>query len=178
MKNKMLVGEKFQQRRKMKNLVSIIIMLFQLLNLSCKTNLKESDKIFHAGPPMSGVGSTFFGLYRNNVYEFCEGDFLDPGCYTGKYSLIGDTVILHKLRKSIRFENNKFLVRRYAEMDSSYWKWKYPNSELSWQDMKWSDSARGSEGDVLEISKDGKILFDPNNSLIIRFDSLKNYPAL
>ena len=75
--------------------------LLLLLWTSCKTRpkVKEEDKIFHAGPVQSGFGGIFFGLYKDNKYQFCDGDFMDPGCYTGFYTLSRDTIILEDLKR-------------------------------------------------------------------------------
>src|SRR4051794_25595657 len=69
------------------------LLAFAFLSLvSCKhfgkqIKLREEDQIFHAGPVESGFGVIFFGLYKEDKYEFCDGNFMDPGCYTGGYSL-------------------------------------------------------------------------------------------
>lgn len=155
-----------------------IILTFSILFLlaSCKTEIKvdEKDKIFHAGPVNSGFGGIYWGLFRDNKYQFCDGDFMDHGCYTGIYSLSGDTVILHDLKKHEGIPTNKFLIRRYSDMDSSYWAWKYPEHKSDWQNMRRSDSAIGSTGDVFPLTSKGDILFDKNNYFLIRLDSLTN----
>lgn len=150
----------------------LIYIIFLILS-SCN-RVNEKDKIFHAGPSRSGFGVIYFGLYNNNRYQFCDGDFMDPGCYTGKYSLSGDTIILDNLKIHKGIPSNRLLIRRYAEMDSTYWQWKYPDYADKWQDMKKSNLMQGAEGDVLTLDNNGRIAFDPDNYFLIRFDKLKN----
>jgi hypothetical protein len=154
------------------------ILFLSVLSLltSCKTEIKvdEKDKIFHAGPVNSSFGGIFWGLYKDNKYQFCDGDFMDYGCYTGVYTLSEDTVILHDLKKHNGIPTNKFLIRRYSDMDSSYWIWKYPDYKSEWQSMRHRDSSIGSTGDVFPLDETNKIKFDKNDYFLIRFDSLKN----
>jgi hypothetical protein len=150
--------------------------LLVLLWTSCKTHpkVREEDKIFHAGPVQSGFGGIFFELYKENKYKFCDGDFMNPGCYTGFYSLSGDTIILKELKKHDGIPTNRFIIRRYFDMDSNYWQWKYPRHKNSWQFMRHNDFLMGSTGDVFPLDQEGKIVFDRNNYFLIRLDSLKN----
>jgi len=144
--------------------------------IACRSQsqVKEEDKIFHAGPVNSGFGVIYFGLYKGNKYQFCDGDFMDPGCYTGDYSLSGDTIILYKLRKHSSIPSNRFLIRRYSHMDSTYWQWKYPNSKDDWRSMRQSDLLRGADGDVLYLNQKGETVLERDNYFIIRLDNLKN----
>jgi hypothetical protein len=143
---------------------------------SCKTQIKvkEEDKIFHAGPVNSGFGGIFFALFKDNKYEFCDGNFMDAGCYTGLYNLSGDTIILIDLRKHNGIPTNKLIIRRYSEMDSTYWIWKYPENKTNWQSMRNNDSSIGSTGDIFPLDKMNKIKYDRNNYFLIRLDSLQN----
>jgi hypothetical protein len=154
----------------------IIIFLSALtLSTACQTQVKvkEEDKIFHAGPVNSGFGGIFFALYKDNKYQFCDGDFMDPGCYTGEYSLAGDTITLYHLKKHTGIPSNRFIIRRYHDMDSSYWQWKYPDHKDGWENMRDGDT-RVSTGDIFPLNLKGEILFDRNNYFIIRLDKLKN----
>jgi len=153
----------------------LLLMVFSFL-LSCKINIKvdEKDKILHAGPVNSGFGGIYWGLFKNNIYQFCDGDFMDHGCYTGYYSLSGDTIILHDLKKHQGIPTNKFIIRRYNEMDSSYWAWKYPNSQTDWKILRQNDSLSGSTGDIYPIDETNKIKFERDDYFLIRLDSLKN----
>ena len=147
--------------------------------ISCNNSVdgKEEDKIFHAGPVNSGVGVIFFALYKENKYQFCDGNAFFPGGYTGSYKLFGDTLILYGLKNSHQgIPTNKFIIRRYADMDSTYWQWKYTHSRLKWQDLKYSDESKSSTGDVFPLDAQGRIVFDINNYWLIRLDSLKNNP--
>jgi hypothetical protein len=146
-----------------------------LMWTGCRTQIKvkEEDKIFHAGPVNSGFGGIFFGLFKDNKYEFCDGDFMNPGCYTGLYTISGDTIILLELRKHDGIPTNKFIIRRYRDMDSSYWIWKYPEHKINWQSMRNND-AIGSTGDIFPLDKMNKIVYDRNHYFLIRMDSLQN----
>jgi hypothetical protein len=152
----------------------VLVLSISSVFSSCRTEITvdEKDKIFHAGPVNSGFGVIYWGLYKDNKYQFCDGDFMNPGCYTGLYSLSGDTVILHDLKKHDGIPTNKFIIRRYKDMDSSYWISKYPNSETNWRDQRQNDSLSGSEGDIFPLDEMNRIKYDKNNYFLIRFDSL------
>ncbi len=157
-----------------RNIKLVLSILFLLT--SCKTEIKvdEKDKIFHAGPVNSGFGVIYWGLYKDNKYQFCDGDFMDYGCYTGLYSLSGDTVLLHDLKKHRGIPTNKFIIRRYNDMDSSYWAWKYPDNKTDWKTLRFNDSLIGSTGNVFPLDENNKIKLEKDNYFLIRHDSLKN----
>jgi hypothetical protein len=161
----------------MTTIQNIIVVTSILSSLtSCKTEIKvdEKDKILHAGPVHSGFGAIYWGLYKDNKYQFCDGDFMDYGCYTGLYTLSGDTVVLHDLKKHEGIPTNKFIIRRYSAMDSNYWTWKYPGNQTDWKELRHSDSLIGSTGDVFPLDEKNNIKFDKDNFFLIRLDSLKN----
>jgi hypothetical protein len=133
----------------------IILLGLVVLVVFCgqrKVELKEEDKIFHAGPSMSGFGSMFFGLYKDNKYQFCDGDFMNPGCYTGDYTLSGDTITLNDLKKHPGIPSNRFFIYRLKEKDPT----------------------NGSEGKVFPLSGNNQIIDDGKNYFLIRFDLLTN----
>lgn len=150
--------------------ISIILFL-----ASCNSKLEEKDKIFHAAPNMSdGIGGTFFSLYKNNKYQFCDGNFIDPGCYTGTYKLVGDTLTLIDLKLNDHVKSNRFIIFRYDKVDSEYWKRKYSNSGLNWRDLRRTDSVNGF-GDIYELDKNDMPRTNVNYWYVIRLDKLKNY---
>lgn len=164
-------------RLQVKSIQNIIVVFFILYALtSCKNEIKvdEKDKIFHAGPVHSGFGNIYWGLYKDNKYQFCDGDFMDYGCYTGLYSISGDTVTLLDLKKHNDIPTNKFIIRRYSEMDSSYWKWKYPENKTDWKLRRQDDSLSGSSGDVFPLDENSKIQLEGDNYFLIRHDGLIN----
>jgi len=136
--------------------------------------VREEDKIFHAGPVEGGFGGIFFELFKENKYRFCDGDFINPGCYTGFFELSGDTIFFKELKKHDGVPTNRFIIRRYSDRDSSYWQWKYPDDRNNWQYNRHRDSLMGSTGDIFPLDQEGKIVFDRNNYFLIRMDSLKN----
>jgi hypothetical protein len=142
--------------------------------ISCKSlgQPKEEDKVFHAGPVNSGTGAIYFTLYKENKYQFCDGDFINDGCYSGDYNIKGDTITLSRLKNHNGIPSNQFLIRRYRQMDSSYWQWKYPDRKADWKTMKLTDSLMGSEGDVFPLNQKGEIVFDKNSYFLIRYDKL------
>ena len=154
-----------------------IVLLF-ILWTSCETpiTVKEEDKVLHGGPVNSGFGGIYFGLYKDHKYQFCDGDFMDPGCYTGFYSLSGDTIILHNLKKHNGIPTNRFLIRRYKDMDSSYWQWKYPGDKRSWGYRRHSDSTQGATGDIVPLNQKGEMVLGQDDYFLIRFDEFKNNP--
>ncbi len=98
----------------MRNIIVVVSILSALT--SCKTEIKvdEKDKIFHAGPANSGFGAIYWELYKDNKYQFCDGDFMDYGCYTGLYSISGDTVTLHDLKSIMVFRQINSLLEDTA----------------------------------------------------------------
>lgn len=147
---------------------NIILSVLFLSLTACdrQDNLKEEDKIFHAGPSNGGLSSIFFGLYKTDKYKFCEGNFLNSGCYSGSFTLNGDTITLHDLRKSSQVKFNRFVICRYNEKDSSYWKWKYPAHSNRWKDVKWSDEAKGATGEVHQLDDLNNIVLTPITTLL------------
>ncbi len=142
---------------------------------SCNSKPDEKDKIFQAVPSMSdGIGGTFFSLYKHNKYEFCDGDFMDPGCNTGTYKLVGDTLTLIDLKLNDHVRSTRFIIYRFSEVDSTYWKGKYSNSSLNWRDLKARDSLTGF-GDVYELDEKSNPRTNANYWYVIRLDILKNY---
>lgn len=154
----------------------LLLLVISLASCRRRSNPKEVDKVFFASPVNSGFGVMFFSLYKGNEYQFCDGDFMDPGCYTGFYTLSGDTIILDELKQHKNIPTNRFLIRRYYEMDSIYWLWKYPDDKHKWKEMRRTDSSIGSIGDVFPLDSKGKIVFDRNNYFIVRADNLDNIP--
>ena len=150
--------------------------LLILIWVSCnkRPKVRNEDKIFHAGPVNSGFGVIFFELYKENKYQFCDGDFIFPGCYTGFYILAGDTIILEKLKKHDGIPTNRFIIRRYSDLNNSYRQGKYPQDKNDWPLMRPNDSLAGSTGYVFPLNKEGKIVINRNNYFLIRMDSLKS----
>ncbi len=157
----------------------ISTILITIILTSCKTEITvdKKDKIFHAGPAGANDGwdgGIYFGLFKDNKYEFCDGDFMDPGCYTGFYTISYDTLILHELKIHEGIPTNRFIIRRYDKMDSSYWKWKCTGSKIDWRDLRHSDSLSGATGDIFPLDKKNKIKLEKNNYFLIRQDDLKS----
>lgn len=153
--------------------IALILMMSLLCGCDNNIELKAEDKIFHASPNMSGFGGTFFSLYKNNIYEFCDGDFMDPGCYTGEYELNGNILTLKNLQLNDHVKYKRFIIYRYAEQDSTYWQKKYPNSSYDWEQLKQGDINSGSEGDVYELDHNDKPVRDVPYYYVIRFDKIE-----
>ena len=156
----------------------VLCSAFTVLLSTCwkkTSSAKEEEAIFHAGPTPaeSGFGTKFFTLHSDGQYQFCEGDFIHPGCYTGDFILSGDTITLLGLRKHSAIPVNKFLIIRYAQQDSSYWKWKYAEQKGGWKSQYHSDTIIAT-GDVWPLEQNGKLVSDRKNHFIIRLDSLNN----
>ena len=132
----------------------------------------ERDKVFHAGPAESGLGVIYFGLYNDGRYQFCDGDFMDPGCYTGEYQLSGDTITLLDLKKHNGLVTNRFLICRYAQMDSTYWFWKNPEIAGLRNGFPNQDTVAGATGDIWPLDSLGKPILSTSNYWVIRFDKL------
>lgn len=132
---------------------------------------KEADKIFHAGPAESGLGVIYFGLYKDGRYQFCAGTFMDPGCYTGPFALSGDTMTLLELHKHEGLRTNRFLIRRYASADSTYWKWKTPVANGSGYSI---DTIPGATGDIWPLDSAGHPIHQGQNYWVIRYDRLQH----
>lgn len=153
---------------------TLVLVLSLTVWSSCTTNptIKEEYKIFHAGPVDSGLSGIYFGLYQGNKYQFCDGDFMDWGCYTGFYSISGDTITLKDLKQREGIPTNRFIIRRYSKMDSSYWQWKYPEHQNEWRRMQEADSSMSAIGDVFPLDSAGKIIMNKNHYFLIRLDEL------
>ncbi|MCD1117814.1 hypothetical protein [Chryseobacterium turcicum] len=150
----------------------ILFVILALYFISCEPKLTDKNKIFHAGPNESGFGGTFFSLYKDNYYEFCDGDFMNHGCYSGKYKLNGDTLTLEDLKLNDNVKNNRFIIYRLSEQDSLYYKNKYPKAS-NWKESKESDSLRGFQGDIYELDKNNVPRTNVNYWYVIRLDKLK-----
>lgn len=160
----------------MKQILKLLIFSFAtLLMLSCRPNiqLKEEDKLFHAGPNISSFGGTFFGLYKNNIYEFCDGDFMDPGCYTGKYTVDGNVITLLDLKLNDHVKYNRYIIYRYSEQDSTYWLNKYPKASINWKNLQQDDIKSGSEGDIYTLDERNTPMTEVDYYHVIRYDKLK-----
>jgi hypothetical protein len=157
-----------------RNIRVLFPILFALTGCKSEIKVDEKDKIFHAGPVQSGFGVIYWGLYKDNKYQFCDGNFMDYGCYTGLYSISEDTVTLHGLKKHAGIPTNRFIIRRYSDMDSSYWAFKYPESKTNWRTLRHIDSLIGSTGDVLPLDKNNRIQLEKDNYFLIRHDSVEN----
>ena len=104
----------------------------------------------------------------------CNSGGIGESCYTGEYLLNGDTITLKNLDKEIPLKSNRLLILRYNKQDSTFWKFKYDNPLLTWQEWKRRDSIMDNSGDVYELDMNNKIIKDKNNShFVIRLDSLK-----
>jgi hypothetical protein len=144
---------------------------------SCSTSEhREQGKIFHAGPSSGGIGSLYFALYDDKTYQICNSGGVGQDCYSGKFSLIGDTLTLIDLDNAIPLKSEKLLILRYAEQDSTYWKWKYEKSIgiWTWEHLQWRDLAIGGIGDVYQLNDKNELMKD-ECYFIIRLDSLKNH---
>ena len=150
----------------------ILCITFLFLATSCKPKLDEKESVFYASFIEGGVSSVFFSLYKNGQYKFCDGDFMDPNCYIGEYELSGDTIVFEDLIMSEHVRNNKFLICRYKEQDSSYWKKKYPDSHSSWEYLKDMDKKEGVVGDLFELDILNRPKIDLKKYYLIRIDSL------
>jgi hypothetical protein len=156
-----------------RNAISLITS-FLLLSCNSQYELNEGDKIFHAAQASGGIGSIHFALYKGHKYQVCESGGLGHGCYTGKFSLMGDTIIFQDLDKECYLKNNRLLICKYDKLDSTYWQWKYPRHLINWQIMKERDIAAGNEGDVYQLDKQNNKILDPTYHFVIKMDSLKN----
>jgi len=150
----------------------IFQVIFILLLYGCKQyQQSKENEVFFAGPNESGFGATFFTLYDDNSYKFCDGDFFNPNCYSGIYEINGDTLILENLKVNEHVKNNRFIIYRMSEQDSTYWKNKYPKSN-DWKYSRESDSLRGFQGDVYELDKNNVPITKVNYYYVIRLDKL------
>ncbi len=157
-----------------KKYLASLLFAFGTICPSCQVEVNEDEKIFHAGPLYSDYSGAYFSLYKGNKYQFCDGDLVDSECYTGNYRLLNDTIVLHELAKLEGIPGNRFLIRHYSKMDSSYWQWKYPGSNEDWERMRHMDVMTGATGDVLPLNQQGEIVFDRVNYFVIRQNELKN----
>jgi hypothetical protein len=155
--------------------ISILIIALMLSSCFSSDTHREEGKIFHAGPMSGGIGALYFGLYNDNTYQICNSGGIGQTCYSGKFKLDKDTLILLDLNKNVPLKSDKLLIVRYNDQDSNYWKWKYSRVPNSWQHLKRQDSINGL-GDVYQLDKNNKLMNDQHDEhFIIRLDNLKNY---
>ncbi len=148
-------------------------MLVILFIISCKNyEQNKENEVFFAGPNESGFGGTFFTLYKDNSYKFCDGNFMNSGCYSGEYKMNGDTLTLENLKLNDHVKSNRFIIYRLNEQDSAYWKKKYPETE-DWKSSRESDSLKGFQGDVYELDKNNVPQTQVSYYYVIRLDKLK-----
>lgn len=124
-------------------------------------------------PIESIKGSFEFSLYNNHTYEVCTTGDVETHCYSGTYSLKGDTLVLEDLSKDVPLYTNRLLIVRYSQQDSMYWKWKYPNRVQAWQDLKEEDLIVNGLGDVYELDDQNEPVRELSNvRFTIREDRL------
>ena len=154
----------------------VILLVFSIVVLSCNTKYKlnENDKIFHAAPANGGIGTIYFALYKGHKYQVCESGGLGQVCYTGDFSVIGDTIILQDLDKECYLKNNRLLICGYDKQDSTFWQWKYPGNLYNWQVMKEREISMGNEGEVYQLDNQNNLIRDSTYHFVIKMDSLKN----
>jgi hypothetical protein len=152
--------------------ISIGIVTLLLYSCLSSDNHREESKIFHAAPSTGGIGALYFALYDDNSYQICNSGGIGQDCYSGRFELHKDTLVLLDLNKEIPLKSNQFLIIRYSEQDSNYWKRKYSGTSYSWQDSKRIDTSNGL-GDVYNLYR-GKLVNDDDH-FIIRLDNLGNY---
>jgi len=135
---------------------------------------RQEGKIFQAS--MSNpMGDFYFGLYKDSTYEICASGRIARDCFSGTFDLKGDTLILFNLNPEVSLKFKRLFIFRYAQVDSNYWKEKYPNRTVSWHILKHNDSMNGL-GDVYQINSYNHILRDSTEaSFVITMDSLKYY---
>jgi len=155
-------------------LLSFVMALSACLTFTSDEIRGDEGKVFHAGPSTPGIGSLYFGLYSDKTYQICSSGGIGQSCYSGNYELNKDTLTLKNLNKDIHLNSSRFLIKRYSEQDSTYWKWKYReyNNVHTWSEYKWEDSVIGGTGDVYQLNKQNETMKDDIH-FIIRLDSLK-----
>lgn len=154
---------------------TFLILIFSLFSCASKHKFNEDDKIFHGASASGGIGGGYFALYKDRKYQVCESGGLGEECYTGNFTLIGDTIVLQNLSKKCYLKNNKLLICKYDKQDSTYWQWKYPGHINDWEDMKERDIRMGNDGDVHQIDIQNKRILDPTYHFVVRLDNLKDY---
>jgi len=158
--------------------LTLFLLAASMMLISCLNSdiHREDSKIFHAGPSSGGIGSMYFSLYKDGTYHFCNSGGIGEICYSGKFNLNKDTILLNELNKDIRIASNRLIIKRYAEQDSTYWIWKYENSSraLKWVDFRRQDSLINTIGDVYLLDKENEPRKDETH-FTIRLDSLKTY---
>lgn len=162
----------------MKQLLFILTLALTVSSCTSSSDtFREEGEIFHAAPPTNSVaGELYFGLYKDNTYQICNSGGLGQDCYSGKFKLNKDTLILLELNKNIPLKSNKLLIIRYTKQDSSYWKWKYSNNPNSWQALK-SDDIIKSSGDVFQLDLNNRLMNNlQDDYFVIQLDSLNIYP--
>jgi hypothetical protein len=156
----------------------LLILSFTISFGSCSHSDKsrEDGKIFHAAPSTGGIGSLYFALFNDKTYQICNSGGIGQLSYSGNFILKKDTLTLIALDKEIPVNSNRFLIKRYADQDSSFWNWKYSKAMASftWQYLKLRDTVTGNTGDVYQLNDNNELMKDATH-FVIRLDSLKKY---
>lgn len=155
----------------------VLIVLISCTLTSClpkSDESREAGKIFHAVNAGGGVSNIYFSLFKDKSYQICLTGGVSQDCFEGSFQLNGDTVSLHNLPGDLQLKFSKMIIRRYDQMDSSYWRRKYSKSD-DWQVMRDSDKRTDTIGDILSLSTSWNVQFEKPQYFVILLDSLSRF---
>jgi len=146
--------------------------------LSCwekATKFKSENIIFQATTQgNSVVGNSTIQLFSTKDLRLCNSGGIGQDCYVGKYQIANDTLSFFDLIGNTGLISDRFLIVRYSEQDSLYWKDKKNNEYLTWEDFKKEILSSDYLGELLPIDSDNNIIFEEYPMGIVK-DSIK-YP--
>ncbi len=158
----------------MKKYLTILFFVF----LSCgekENNYKSENIIFQATTQGNSVaGNSTIQLFSNKDLRICNSGGIGQDCYVGKYQITNDTLSFFDLVGNTGLISDRFLIIRYSEQDSLYWKDKKKNKYSNWEGIKKEILSSGYSGEILPIDSSNNIIFEEYPMCIVK-DSIK-YP--
>lgn len=152
----------------------LAILFFVFLSCGEKSNKFKSENIIFQATTQgnSVVGNSTIQLFSTKDLRLCNSGGIGQDCYVGKYQIANDTLSFFDLFGNTGLISDRFLIIRYSEQDSLYWKDKKSNEYSTWEDFKKETLSSDYLGEILPIDSNNNIIFEKYHLGIIK-DSIK-----
>lgn len=152
----------------------LIILFFAFIACGEKaTKFKSENIIFQATTQGNSVaGNNTIQLFSNKDLRICNSGGIGKDCYIGKYQITNDTISFFDLVGNTGLISDRFLIIRYSEQDSLYWKVKKNNEYSTWEDFKKEILSSNYLGEILPLDSGNNIIFEEYSLGIVK-DSIK-----
>ncbi len=152
----------------------LTIPFFVFLSCGEKVNRFISENIIVQATTQgnSVVGNSTIQLFSTKDFRLCNSGGIGQDCYVGKYQIANDTLSFFDLVGNTGLISDRFLIIRYAEQDSLYWKDKKNNEYSTWEDFKKETLSSDYLGEILPIDSGNNIIFGEYPLGIVK-DSIK-----